>query len=214
MPTSCTYYYPASARLLRPESIDTHELVWEQYAGEWLRTSISTYYYHASQLITLAVLDPESLFDNLGFVNQGGVNAKGLELEAEMRFKTGVRGHASYTLQQATDEELQTSLTNSPRHMAKLQVSVPGPLSRSFASFELQYLSSRATLAGQTVAPQALAHITLSAPINRSLNVIGTVRNTFDHRYWDPASDEHLPDAIEQNGRTFNVGLRWTPGKQ
>ena len=28
-------------RDLVPESIDTHEIVWEQYAGEWLRTSAS-----------------------------------------------------------------------------------------------------------------------------------------------------------------------------
>jgi outer membrane receptor for ferrienterochelin and colicins len=25
----------------------------------------------------------------------------------------------------------------------------------------------------------------------------------------DPASDEHLVDSIEQNGRTFRIGLRW-----
>ena len=26
---------------LRPESIDTHELVWERYTNDWLRTSVS-----------------------------------------------------------------------------------------------------------------------------------------------------------------------------
>jgi len=207
------YYFPLTRPDLAPESIDTHEIVWEQYVGEWLRTSVSTYFYEASQLISLAILDPDDSFEGLGFVNQGAVSARGLELEAEMRFKRGVRGQASYALQRATDEDLGTSLTNSPRHMAKVQLSVPGPLARSLASFELQYLSRRGTLAGATVAPQALAHVTLSAPISRSLDVVGTIRNLFDQRYADPASDEHQLDAIEQNGRTMNVGLRWKIGK-
>ena len=38
---------------LRPESIDTHELVWERYTNDWLRTSVSTYWYKADSLITL-----------------------------------------------------------------------------------------------------------------------------------------------------------------
>ena len=37
---------------LRPESIDTHELVWERYVNDWLRTSVSTYWYKADRLIT------------------------------------------------------------------------------------------------------------------------------------------------------------------
>ena len=40
-----TFYFGERQRDLRPESIDTHELVWERYTNDWLRTSVSTYWY-------------------------------------------------------------------------------------------------------------------------------------------------------------------------
>ena len=49
------------SRHLRPESIDTHEVVWEAYVGERVRTAVSAYRYTASQLVDLRVLDPDAL---------------------------------------------------------------------------------------------------------------------------------------------------------
>jgi outer membrane receptor protein involved in Fe transport len=39
--------------------------------------------------------------------------------------------------------------------------------------------------------------------------VVAAVRNLVNVRYADPASEEHRQDVIEQDGRTFTVGLRW-----
>jgi outer membrane receptor protein involved in Fe transport len=60
-----------------------------------------------------------------------------------------------------------------------------------------------------TVDPAAVANATVNMPVGRSLTVTGQIRNLFNARYADPASDEHASDAIEQNGRTLRVGLRW-----
>ena len=35
------FYFGAGTQNLRPESIDTQELVWERYTNDWLRTSVS-----------------------------------------------------------------------------------------------------------------------------------------------------------------------------
>ena len=43
------FYFGAGVAALRPESIDTHELVWERYTSDWLRTSVSTYWYKADR---------------------------------------------------------------------------------------------------------------------------------------------------------------------
>ena len=51
------YYYGTTPTDLRPEFVRTNEVVWEQYLGEWLRTSASAYHYTASQLITFQSLD-------------------------------------------------------------------------------------------------------------------------------------------------------------
>ena len=143
------FYFGEQVDNLRPESIDTHELVWERYINDWLRTSVSTYWYKADRLITL--IPDDSTFLGVSFVNQGEVRAKGLELEAQMRLKGESRALVSYALQSAVDQETHAELPNSPRHMAKARISLPGPTPRSFVSVEGQYLSSRETLAGSKV---------------------------------------------------------------
>jgi iron complex outermembrane receptor protein len=202
-------YHSAGARnaALKPESIDTHEVVWERYASDWLRTSSSAYWYDAKRLISQRV-DPET-FDGLSFVNADRARARGLELEAEVRLKNGSHSLVSYALQRATDEATGAVLTNSPRQMAKLRVSVPVRANRSFASIDVQYLSSRRSVAGSAIGPVAVAHLTLRERIGRRLEIVGAVRNLFDRRNADPASDEHLQDSIPQEGRTFRIELRW-----
>ena len=206
------YYYQNAIASLKPESIGTHEWVWEAYFGERLRTVVSTYRYKAFQLIELAeITEGEAVNDRLGFENGGTISAAGLELEGEIKLKDGVQALGSYTLQDATDVEPPgLRLTNSPRHMAKLRFSVAGPRTGSFASFEWQYMSTRTTLAGSTVDPVSLAHATFSLPIGGEVTFRGQIRNLFNHRYADPASAEHAGDSIEQNGRTGLVGLHWS----
>jgi iron complex outermembrane receptor protein len=206
---------------LRPESIDTHEFVWERYVNDRLRTSVSTYWYKADRLIDLTLDD--SSFLGVTFVNQGQVRAKGLELEAQVRLGGESRALVSYALQNAVDQQTRDELPNSPRHVAKARVSVPGPLASSFVSVEAQYLSSRATLArpaadGSMVAGRvsaaATANVTLVQPLGRTWELTGGVRNVFDAKYSDPVSDQHVQEAVEQNGRTARVGLTWKLGSR
>ena len=198
------YFGPTN---LRPETIDTHELVWERYTNNWLRTSISTYWYKADSLITLE-LDPSAPL-GVTYVNEGRVRAKGLEFEAQMRIRGGVQGLASYALQRVTDQDTGEALINSPRHILKARVSVRGPTNQSFISFEALHLSNRTTLAGHSLPSRILASVTMSQPMGRSFELVGTVRNLFSDPFSDPASDQHLQDSIPQNGRTFRIGLRW-----
>ena len=79
------YYYGTTPTDLQPEFVRTHEVVWEQYLGEWLRTSASTYRYTASQLITFQSIESDSLHGRFGFVNDGTIDASGVEIEGEVR---------------------------------------------------------------------------------------------------------------------------------
>jgi iron complex outermembrane receptor protein len=200
-------YFGEAVKRLRPESIDTHELVWERYTNDWLRTSVSTYWYKADQLITL-LPDDQTLL-GVTYVNQDQVRAKGLEFEAQMRLKWESQALVSYGLQQATDQATDTELPNSPRHIAKARISIPGPLARSVISAEARYLSSRATLSGARVAGVAKVDLTMIQPLGRSWEIYGGVRNLFDAQHADPASGQHRQDTIPQNGRTARIGLRW-----
>jgi outer membrane receptor protein involved in Fe transport len=201
------FYLGENAGHLQPESIDTHELVWEQYTNDWLRTSVSTYWYRADGLITLA-LDP-STFLGTTRVNGGHVRANGLEVEAQVRLDRGIQGVVSYALQRAEDIDTGATLVNSPAQVAKLRVSVPGPSKRSFVSAEVLSLSGRRTLAGATLKPQATASVTAIVPLGTAFELVGSIRNLFDVQYADPASADHREDVIPQYGRTVRIGLTW-----
>jgi iron complex outermembrane receptor protein len=204
------YYYGTTPPDLQPEFVRTHEVVWEQYFAESLRTSVSGYHYTATQLITFQAIPTETLTGTFGFINDGVIEANGLELETEVRTKRGMQVVASYVLQD-TSTAANAPLTNSPRHMAKARVSVPIKL-RAFASAELQFTGDRSTLAGNTVGAATVVNLTGGWPLTKSLVLTGSIRNLFGQRYMDPSSDEHLPDSIQQNGRTMRVGFRWTLG--
>jgi iron complex outermembrane receptor protein len=210
-----TFIFGERVGNLRPESIDTHELVWERYVNDWLRTSVSTYWYRADRLITL--IRDDSAAVGASFVNEGEVRAKGLELEAQMRLKGEARVLMSYGLQSAAEDgsaeepplEAHGDLPNSPRHMVKARISLPGPTSQSSVSAEGHYLSSRHTLSGAKVSPATTVNLTIVQPFGRSFELFGTVRNIFDAQHADPGSSQHVQDVIPQNGRTARIGLRW-----
>jgi outer membrane receptor protein involved in Fe transport len=199
--------YGPRVAALRPETIDTHELVWERYVNDWLRTSASTYWYKADRLITL--VGDDSTIPGVSFVNQGQVRAKGLELEAQMRLPGGSRVAGSYALQKAVDQDTQAELPNSARHMAKLRLGLSGPTPRSVISLEGQYLSRRLTLAGTRTGAAATIDLSMVQPLGRSLELFGGVRNLLDTDYADPVSSAHRQDAVPQNGVTMRVELRW-----
>ena len=150
------------------------------------------------------------------------MRAKGLELEAQMRLRGESRALVSYALQSAVDQQTGDGAANSPRHIAKARISMPGPTPRSFVSIEGRYLSSRATVARFTadgsmhtgrVTGRATANVTLVQPLGRTWELTAGVRNLFGARYSDPVSEQHLQEAIEQNGRTARIGFTWKLGR-
>jgi iron complex outermembrane receptor protein len=210
------FYFGDRVHALQPEAIDTHEFVWERYFNDRLRTAVSTYWYKADRLITTALDDTSFLGGT--YVNQGEVRAKGLEVEAQVRLRGESRALVSYAIQRAADHETGDELPNSPRHMAKARVSLPGPFARSFVSIEAQYLSSRTTfprpdsgdgLYTGRVGAAATANVTLVQPLGRTWELTGGIRNLFDTKYSDPVSEQHLQESVEQNGRTARIGLTW-----
>jgi iron complex outermembrane receptor protein len=202
------FYFGVPTQPLYPESIDTHEFVWERYTGDRLRTAVSLYRYNADGLITL-VPDPTTFFGTT-FVNQGHVQAHGLEAEAQMRLGAGFQSVVSYALQRAENADTGARLVNSPAQMAKVRLSVAGPWKGSTASTEVLSMSSRLTLAGNTLGSATTASVTLLAPLRHGFALDLSGRNLFNVQYSDPASDQHRQDDIPQNGRTFRIGVSWT----
>jgi iron complex outermembrane receptor protein len=192
---------------LKPETINTYELVLEQYLGHHIRGSVSGYYYEIDMLIS-QVLDPS---DNLLVYQNGSkITAKGFELALEGKWPSGWDGRLSYAIQEARDNATDSVLTNSPQHLAKGNLIMPLFRDKVFASLETRYMSSRLTLAGRHAKNVFLTNVTLfTQQLLPGWEFSAQANNLFDHRYGDPGSGEHLQDTILQDGRTYWLKLKY-----
>lgn len=198
---------------LKPETIRTYELVLEQYMTKHLRGVVSAYYYTVEDLIGLQT-DPGD--DLLVFHNIEELEAKGIELELEGKWDNGLMGRISYTWQEATNGKTGAILSNSPKHMAKFNLSAPLLQERIFASLETQYMSPRKTLANRWTEHMFVTNLTLfsrnlfSHNLFRGLELSASIYNLFDQGYGDPGSEEHIQDILRRDGRTFRIKMQYS----
>jgi len=209
-PNNYELYYGAIDRFntnptLKPETISTTELVFEKYLGDHVRLAASGYVYRIKGLIS-QIADSDG---RITFSNQEQIAARGLELELESKLPGGFEGSVAYTLQQTRDQEARQTLSNSPKHLGKFNVIAPLLKRRLFAAFQFQYSSPRGTLNGSALPASYVSNFTISSPkLAKGLGVSFGAYNLFDHKYADPGSEEHLQNAIEQNGR--NLRMKFT----
>jgi iron complex outermembrane receptor protein len=187
---------------LDPETIQTFEFVAEQEIGEHLRFVGSVYHSEIEDLIELTT-DPSD--DFLIFQNVSDIESYGAEVRLDARWQNGMEGRVSYALQRAEDKETGERITNSPAHLFKANLVVPILRDRLFAGTEFQYVSRRKTVSGGRTDDYLVTNLTLHSRqmLLEGLEVSATVYNLFDEEYSDPASLDHVQNAIEQDGRTF-----------
>lgn len=193
---------------LEPETIESFELVAEHRFAPTTRASASLYHLDVEDLITLGVDPADSLSV---FRNVDRQSSTGVELEGEARLVGRLEGRASYAYQRSNDPTTGLDVVNSPRHLGRLGVSVPWWSDHARVGFELRGMSGRRTLAGDTAPGFAVGNLTLlGRPFRHSrLELAGSVYNLWNHRYGDPAGEEHVQTMIGQDGRTYRLSLRY-----
>ena len=190
---------------LRPETIRNVEGVVEQALGE--RVTLTGDVFH-SWIENLITVESNPADGNEIYLNSQRVNATGAEFEIDGCLADGIQGTASYSYTVAQQSPPLETLPNSPRHLGKLNVSVPVIRQRLFASVDAQYTSSVQTLAGNTVSGFGVFNATaLGHAFGRHLDLSASVYNLLDKKYFNPGRPEDPEDAIEQDGRTFRVKM-------
>ena len=168
---------------------------------------VSGFYNEIDDLISQEV-DPEDEF--LVFKNLDTIEVVGVEVELLGRWENGIQTRTSYSFQEQegnTDEDL---LINSPRDMAKFNVTFPLVSDKLFVSTEIQYTSERRTLADDRTDDALVVNATLfSVPFSNDLEISATLYNVFDEDVEHPGGAEHEQDILEQDGRTFRVKLAY-----
>lgn len=191
---------------LKPEKITTYEFIVEHQLQPNFRFTVAAYYNEISDLIN-QITDTDGLDV---FRNIGQVKAKGVEFEVERAWVGDTRLRVSYAWQITRNESTGGELENSPRHLAKLNFSMPLFDNAIRTGAELQYTSSRKTLSGSSTRGYAIANLTLlSQKLAKGLEVSASCYNLFDRRYSDPGRPEHVQDVIQQDGRNFRFKLSY-----
>ena len=199
---------------IQPETIRTYELVYEQGIGNHLRSSVAGFYNQIDDIIFFNSAPGHQRFENLP-----QANAKGVELALNGEWAGGIRGRASYTLQQTENETTQAEMTDSPRHLAKLNISAPVWKEKVFGGLEILYVSQRTSTqltplgtsqAGGDAPAYGIVNFNLFSPnLIKGLDVSAGVYNLLDRDFSDPSTPFHQQDLIAQDGRTFRVKLTY-----
>ena len=190
---------------LRPQTVKTMELVWEQYFPSHFQMTISGFYYPIHGLITEQV---DRANGNAFFTNAGSMDLRGLDLAIGRRLPGGLEGTVSYSFENATNPTTRMPITNSPEHLFQASLSVPLIKQKVFASMDLQYVSKRATLTGQYSGSYAVPNFTLfSRNVLKRWEISASLYNAFNQKYADPAGHGLAEDVLFQDGRTFRIKI-------
>jgi iron complex outermembrane receptor protein len=208
-PSSFELFYDAPGNeanpSLKPETVKTMEVVWEQYFASHFRMSVSGFYYPISSLIREQI-DPST--GNAVFANAGSLNIRGMDFELGRRLPAGLQGTLSYSFQVTSDSQSGLPVTNSPRHILQASLSVPIIKQKLFASMDLQYVSTRATLTAQNAPAYVVPNVTLfSRNLRKGWDISASLYNIFNNKFGDPAGAGLAEDIIYQNGRNFRVKI-------
>ncbi|WP_221054112.1 TonB-dependent receptor plug domain-containing protein [Methylomonas koyamae] len=187
---------------LKPERIESYEIVLEQKIGEHFNVRFSPYYNKLSNLINQVDADVRQ------FRNQGNAEAHGLETQLQGHYRN-FEGRVSYTYQQTRIAGLEQA-PNSPSHMIKFNLSAPLWQDKLFASWELQYVSQRANPGYAATGAYTVSNLVLfSRKWLPGVELTGGIYNLFDEDYADPRipPNANLPDHIPQDGRNLRLRL-------
>ena len=207
-PNAYELYYEAPGYMftprLKPETIRSYEFDFDQALGPHLQFTSSLFYYKVRDLISFG-LDSQG---DSSFGNLASATSKGAQVELDGTWAGGWHGKLSYTYADARDSATGQRLTDSPEHVAKLNLTAPLPARKTTANMEILSLSDRTTVQGNTLGSYWLFNFTLlSREISKGLDVSASVYNAFDRRYSDPVGSDFQEDAAPRNGRQFRVKL-------
>jgi len=191
-----------ASEALQPEELETLELIVEHYFNKNIRAEVNFFRTEISDILSLVSL-PDGLLQNQ---NTGDVESHGIEAQLEGTWVNGFQSRISYAWQETKNKLTNKRLTNSPEHMIKLNLIAPLWSEKIFIGFESQYMSQRKTPLESEVDDVFLSNLTLfTQDWVKGVEMSAGLYNLFDQKYFDPGSEEHTQNGIEQNGLTFRV---------
>ena len=194
---------------LHAEHAHTFELSGEHKLGRRWTAIVDLYQYRIGSLIEEVFPGDDGYQSAVGqYQNEEHVRATGVELEISGKLPHELELLASSCFQRTIDTE-GDPLPNSPRTLAKLRLGMPTLAHRAFLSSSAEYMSDRATNAGNQVQPVFLQDLTLSTrkPLTLGFDLEAGIRNVWNRQVEDPVG--LTVDTLLQDGRSVFLKIVW-----
>ena len=179
----------------------------EKRVRKRLELSANVYRYWLSDLIAaIPINDQIQQYQNIP-----QMTSTGAEFEAKGQLGQRLQADASLAVVSSNFGGNQTAI-NSPTRIGKFLLDAPLRGDRLSLSGAFQYLSERATLAGNSVGSVYLVNLAIASRswMPGGLEIQAGIRNLFNRRYWDPVGPAEPMDVVQLDGRSFFVRLSWT----
>jgi len=135
------------------------------------------------------------------------LSLRGFDFVVSRSLPAGLEGTVSYAFQDVTDSA-HTAVPNAPKHVVQASLSVPLIRQKIFASMDLQFVSTRATLSGQDTGAYVVPNFTLfTRNVLKRWDVSASFYNAFNRIYSDPVGNGLAENVVLQDGRTFRIKL-------
>lgn len=221
----------SSAPMLRPETLRTQEIVFQQKLGKRTTIDASGFYNFIGSYIEERT-NIISGQDQNTFLNSKAT-AKGMEFEVKTKLSSGLEGGMSYTYQDVKDPLNNSSLPDSPRNLANIRLGVPlfrrfltsgieaEYQSRMLAAYSYNSVFPTRTIGGLGNAafssPPVSLNVTVASREWRGFSLSATGYNLVGRPLSDPMpgyyeQTEVIPghSLLPEDGRTFRIKLAWT----
>jgi outer membrane receptor protein involved in Fe transport len=208
MPSAYEKFYRGNSQIPNPnldaEFIKTTELVMQHQFSHNTYLSSTIYHYQTNGLII-----NQSVGANFSqHRNIGCGYTNGIEISLQKNWDNGTRLRGSYAYQHAISTN-NLHQTNSPKNLAKVNITFPIFANTLRTGLEVQYTDDRITEANLIAPSYTLTNLTLTTehPIHHT-NASLSIRNLFDTHYATVAPASYVQDTLQMDG--INAWLQLT----
>jgi iron complex outermembrane receptor protein len=144
------------------------------------------------------------------FSNSPPEQTKGIEWELGASWANGTEGVISHSVQDSRNLQTGAIMTNSPKQLAKMNLSVPLYQRKIFVGLEAQYVSERRTIAQTELGGYMLLNATVfSRKLTEKFDISASLYNLLNKQYAESGGLEHVQTSIPQDGRSFRIKLTY-----
>ncbi len=196
---------------LKPETINTVELLFDYQATADLATKLSLFRYKAKDIIRF-VPDPAPA-TTITAQNTGGQNGYGFEWEWDWRLSRELKLRGNYAFQRSTDDATKHDAGNAPRHHIYARADWKFMPEWNLTP-QINWVAGRERVAGDA-RPQIDDYATVDLTLRRKQKndpwgMAASLRNLFDTDAREPsAAPGSIPNDLPLPGRNFYLELSY-----